>query len=267
MIKNIRLFDSGTEDAIVRAKLVKRKLISNGFNVVEDDNFELAIAVGGDGSFIRMVKNNNFNENIYYIGVNAGHLGYLQEVKEEEIDKFIDVLKNENYKVCNIGIQETIVNHINGEDKFYSINEIIVKPKETEETEGVLVAHVYGDNERLESFRGDGILIATPTGSTGHCLSAGGCIMDPDLDAQQIVPMCPISSNAYCTLDSPMIVKGEKPIVVSPENRNIKVVVDAKPKVFEKVDTVTTTMNKKIKVLRFEDYNFIKKVREKFLRK
>ena len=122
MIKNIRLFDSGTEDAIVRAKLVKRKLISNGFNVVEDDNFELAVAVGGDGSFIRMVKNNNFNENIYYIGVNAGHLGYLQEVKNEDIDKFIDVLKKENYKVCNIGIQETVVNHINGEDKFYSFS-------------------------------------------------------------------------------------------------------------------------------------------------
>ena len=81
MIKNIRLFDSGTEDAIVRAKLVKRKLISNGFNVVEDDNFELAVAIGGDGSFIRMVKNNSFNENIYYVGVNAGHLGYLKKLK------------------------------------------------------------------------------------------------------------------------------------------------------------------------------------------
>lgn len=265
MIKNIRLFDSGTEDAIVRAKLVKRKLISNDFNVVDDNNFELAIAVGGDGSFIRMVKINNFNEKIYYVGVNAGHLGYLQEVKKDELDKFIDALKEEKYKVCDIGIQETIVNHINGEDKLYSINEIIVKPKEEIETEGVLSAHIYVDNEHLESFRGDGIMIATPTGSTGHCLSAGGCIVDPDLNSQQIVPMNPIFSSAYHTLRSPMLVYGEKAIKISPENRNIKVVVDAKPIVFEKVDTVTTIMNKKIKCLRFEDYNFAKKVKEKFL--
>lgn len=265
MIKNIRLFDSGTEDAIARAKLVKRKLISNDFNVVEDDNFELAVAVGGDGSFIRMVKNNNFNENIYYIGVNAGHLGYLQEVKKDEIDKFIDVLKDDNFKVCDMYIQETVVNHINGEDRFYSINEIIVKPKENENTEGVLVANVYIDNEHLENFRGDGIMIATPTGSTGHCLSAGGSIVDPDLNLQQLVPMNPIFSSAYRSLSHPILVAGEKPIKISPENREIKLVVDAKPIVFEKVDTVTVTMNKKIKTLRFNEYNFARKVKEKFL--
>ena len=265
MIKNIRLFNSGTEDAIICAKLIKRKLISNDFNVVEDDNFELAVAIGGDGSFIRMVKDNNFNENIYYIGVNAGHLGYLQEVKKEETDKFIEALKEENYKVCEVGIQETIVNHINDEDKFYSINEVIVKPKENENTEGLLVANVYIDNERLENFRGDGIMVVTPTGSTAHCLSANGCIVDPDLDLQQVVPLCPIYSNAYNSLRSPILVRGDKPIKISPENRDIKIVVDAKPNVFEKVDTVTTVMNKKIKCLRFNDYNFVKKVREKFL--
>ena len=265
MIKNIRLFNSGTEDAIARAKLVKRKLISNDFNVVEDNNFELAVAVGGDGSFIRMVKNNNFNEDIYYIGVNAGHLGYLQEVKKDQLDKFVEVLKKDDFKVCDMHIQETIVNHINGEDKFYSINEIIVKPKENENTEGVLVANVYVDGGDLENFRGDGIMIATPTGSTGHCLSARGCIVDPDLNLQQLLPMNPIFSSEYRSLIHPMLVAGEKPIKISPENREIKLVVDAKPITFEKVDTVTVTMNKKIKCLRFKEYNFASKVKEKFL--
>ena len=266
MIKNIRLFDSGTEKAIYRAKLVKRKLISNDFNVVEDDNYDLAVAVGGDGSFIRMVKNNNFNENIFYVGVNAGHLGYLQEVKDEDIDKFIDALKDNSYKICDIRIQETVVNHINGEDRFNSINEIIVKPKENEETEGVLVAQVYVDNGRLQSFHGDGIMIATPTGSTGHALSAKGPIIDPDLNAQVMVPMNPIFSSEYHSLINPVVVSGEKPIKISPENKIIKVVVDAKPITFEKVDTVTVTMNKKVKCLRFGDYNFAEKLNEKFLR-
>ena len=266
MIKNIRLFDSGTEAAIARAKLVKRKLISNGFNVVEDDNFELAVAIGGDGSFIRMLKDNKFNENIYYIGVNAGHLGYLQEVKNEDIDKFIDTLKKENYKIYNMRVQETIVNHINGEARLNSINEVIVGPKGNEETEGVLAAQVYIDNGRLENFRGDGIMIATPTGSTGHAKSAHGCIIDPDLNAQELVPMNPLFSSEYHALTEPVAVFGEKPIVISPENKIIKVVVDAKPIVFEKVDTVTVVMNKKVKCLRFSDYNFAEKLNEKFLR-
>ena len=265
MIRNIKLFVNNNENSMKVAKLVKDKFSSNGF-IINEDQFDLAIAIGGDGSFLRMVRNNNFNENIYYVGVNAGHLGYLQEVKEDTIDKFIGVLKREEYTKSNMSIQETVVNHINGEDKLYSINEVIVKPKEEPETEGLLVAHVYINNEQLETFRGDGIMIVTPIGSTGHCLSAGGCIIDPDLEVQEFLPMNPIFSNAYHSLRAPMIVADKKPIKIYPEDRNIKLVVDGKPISFEKVGDVTTTvMKKKIKTLHFNNYNFVKKVKEKFL--
>ena len=106
------------------------KIDSNtGYYIVNNalNNYDLAIAVGGDGSFLRMVKQNNFNSDIYYIGINSGTLGFMQEVKITEIDKFIDELKNNKFKVEEIGIQETTIYHNNSSSKFYSLNEIVIR--------------------------------------------------------------------------------------------------------------------------------------------
>ena len=93
MIKNIKLFINNNDKSIKLGKLIRDKFTENGF-IITDKNFDLGIAVGGDGSFLRMIKNNNFNSNIYYVGINSGTLGFLQEVKLNEIDKFICELKN-----------------------------------------------------------------------------------------------------------------------------------------------------------------------------
>ena len=128
MIKNIKLFINKNDKSLETAKLIKDKLISNGF-IMNDNKYDLAIAVGGDGSFLRMVKETNFNSDIYYIGINAGTLGFMQEVKVDEIDKFINELKNNKYKIEEVGIQETTINHNKGTSLFYSLNEIVIREK------------------------------------------------------------------------------------------------------------------------------------------
>ena len=104
MIKNIKLFVNKNDKSLETAKLIKEKLVYNGF-VMNDKKYDLGIAVGGDGSFLRMVKQTNFNSDVYYIGINSGTLGFMQEVKLEEIDNFVTELKQEKYKVDEIGIQ------------------------------------------------------------------------------------------------------------------------------------------------------------------
>ena len=128
MIKNIKLFINKNDKSIETAKLIKERLTYNGF-IVDDKKYDLGIAVGGDGSFLRMVKQNNFNSVIYYIGINSGTLGFMQEVKVEEIDEFIDELKNNKYKVEEIGIQETVVKAKDSLSRFYSLNEIVIRDK------------------------------------------------------------------------------------------------------------------------------------------
>ena len=173
MIKNIKLFINKNDKSLLTSKLIKDKLIKNGF-VIDNDKYDLAIAIGGDGSFLRMVKENNFNSDIYYIGINLGTLGFMQEVKVEEIDKFIEELKNNKFKVDEIGIQETIVTHGNiSSSRFYSLNEIVIRDKNLK----VVNLDINIDNDLLERFMGDGILIATSSGSTAHNLSYGGSIV------------------------------------------------------------------------------------------
>ena len=86
--KRFKVFSNNNTKSKEVEKIVIKKLEENDF-VYSEDDFELAIAVGGDGSFLRMVKQTNFNSDILYVGINAGTLGFAQEVSIDDIDDFI----------------------------------------------------------------------------------------------------------------------------------------------------------------------------------
>lgn len=104
-IKRVKLFSNNSEKAQKIKELLINKLKANNINIVDNDH-DLGIAIGGDGSFLRMIKENNFNSNIYYIGINAGTLGFAQEISIENIDEFINNLNNNNFIVEELGVQE-----------------------------------------------------------------------------------------------------------------------------------------------------------------
>ena len=264
MIKNIKLFINKNDKSIETAKLIKERLTYNGF-ILDDKKYDLGIAVGGDGSFLRMVKQNNFNSDIYYIGINSGTLGFMQEVKVEEIDNFINELKEKKYKVDEIGIQETIVSSKHYESrlpKFYSLNEIVVRDKNLK----VLKMDINIDNDLLERFMGDGILISTSSGSTAHNLSYGGSIIYPTFSSLQITPMGPINSKAYKSLVNSVIIPDKKEITLIPENKSLLLTVDGENKIYNEVESISTKIDdKKIKCLRLSHYNFPEKINEKLL--
>ena len=92
-IKRIKIFANNNDKSLLLKDVVATKLIKNDFEIVED-NFDLGIAIGGDGSFLRMIKDTNFDSNTYYIGINAGTLGFAQEVEINDIENFINDLGN-----------------------------------------------------------------------------------------------------------------------------------------------------------------------------
>lgn len=97
-VKRFRLFSNDYEKAKVVEEKVREKLVENNF-IEDKNNYDLAIAIGGDGSFLRMVKQTNFNSNVLYVEINAGTLGFAQEVSIDDIDDFIEELKTDSYKV------------------------------------------------------------------------------------------------------------------------------------------------------------------------
>lgn len=261
MIKNIKLFINNNKESLALGEIVRKSFINEGFNI-QEDNFDLGIAIGGDGSFLRMVKATSYDSNPYYVGINSGTLGFLQEVKKDEVDKLIDEIKEKKYKVDEIGIQDTEICHENGNSKFYSLNEIVIRDEDLK----LLIAGISIDNDLLEVFNGDGILISTSQGSTAHNLSYGGSIVPGVFSTLQITPMGPINSKAYQTLSNSVIIPSNMKIIIKPKNQGVMVTVDGNNLIYRNVSNINTIIkDKKIKCLRFSHYNFPQKINEKLL--
>ena len=114
----IIIFDKSKKVAAdLKAELKKYK-----FKIVDEDP-ELVISVGGDGSFLRMVKEMRFNPNIYYIGVNSGTLGFLQEINIKDCKDFVERLNSNKYKIEDISVEETRITANKHVYKYISLNE------------------------------------------------------------------------------------------------------------------------------------------------
>lgn len=263
-INKIRLFPNDNKKSKEIEKVLKEELEKNNFQICEDD-FELGIAIGGDGSFLRMIKQCNFNSDIYYIGVNTGTLGFLQEIKPEEIKEFVEKLKNYDFKVEEIGIQETKVETDETTSLFYSLNEIVIREKDLNTT----LITIKVDDVKLENFVGDGILVSTSVGSTAYNLSYGGSIVYNTLHTLQITPIAPLNSKAYRNLLNSVVIPENKLITIIPnqDERNILITIDGENNIYDNVTKIETIVSKKrINCLRLNDYNFINIVNEKFLK-
>jgi len=263
-IEKIKLFVNDSDKSKEVADRVKKALNSKGFTISEDD-FDLAIAIGGDGTFLRMVKNTNFNSDILYAGVNSGTLGFAQEIEINEIDSFIESLKNEDYIYEEIGIQEIEVNTTDNNSKFYSLNEVVIRDEEL----NTIGFDVYIDGILLEEYMGDGLLISTSFGSTAYNLSFGGSIVYNTFHTLQITPIAPLNNKNYRNLINSVIIPSDKEITLIPKEKtaNLILTVDGDNTTYNSVSKIKVSIhNKTIKTIRKKDYNFIKKVNDKLLK-
>ena len=230
MIKKVKLFINDNEKSKSIATDLKNKLLENDFILAEDE-FDLGISIGGDGSFLRMIKETNYSNNILYVGINTGTLGFAQEVSKDEIDDFLDNIKNNNYKIDEIGIQETKIICEDKDYLFNSLNEIVVRDKQL----NTLTLDILIDNNKLEKYVGDGMLVSTSFGSTAYINS--------------------------------VIIPSSKLITMISKNKDLLVTVDGDNIVLDNVESIETTMSKKtIKCYRDNNYDFSKKINEKFLK-
>ncbi len=264
LINRIKLFPNNNEKSIEIARELANRLEIADFKIV-DSKYDLAIAIGGDGSFLRMVKNNVFDSETYYVGVNAGTLGFLQEISLDDIDIFIERLNNNDFAIETIGVQETKITTKKGDmSRFFSLNEIVIRDKNLKTAK--LMVEI--DHELLEKYIGDGILISTSIGSTAYNLNFGGSIVYDDLHTLQITPIAPLNTKSYRDVLNSIIIPENRSITIKPleEKNDLIITVDGENNFYNDVVKIDTCVrNKKIKVIRMTNFSYARKINEKFL--
>lgn len=263
-MKKVKLFVNNNEKSLEVAKTIKEKLEKKNFKIVEED-YEIAIAIGGDGSFLRMIKETAFNEDCIYVGINAGTLGFAQEINLNEIGEFIKSLEQEDYKIEEIGIAEIEIKTPDSISKQLSLNEIVIRDLELN-TANLRIAV---EQVLLENYVGDGILISTSFGSTAYNLSFGGSIVYNTFHTLQITPIAPLNNKSYRNLMNSVIIPSNNEVTVSPENRtkDLLITIDGDNNEYKNVEEVSVKAEgRTIKVFRKKDYNFINKINNKFLK-
>ena len=263
-IKRVKLFINESEKSQEVAKKVKESLKENDLELVENEDFDLGIAIGGDGTFLRMINTSNFRGDVFFVGINAGTLGFAQEIHVEEIDEFMKSLKEEDFFYEEIGVGKGIVKTKNEEKEFCFLNEIAIRDKEL----NVSHFNVLIDDVLLEEYAGDGMLISTSFGSTAYNLSYGGSIVYNTFHTLQLTPIAAIHNKVYHSLKNSVIIPFDKSVTLEPlKDNNFILMVDGRNNYYDEVERIIVKGNDiPIKVIRKQDYNFVQKVNDKFLK-
>ena len=149
---------------------------------------DLAVAIGGDGTIVHVAKA-AAEAGCPVLGINAGHLGFLAGLEADELEALPLLLSGE-YTVDERALLEVIVHTDQGAITRYALNEAVISRGGLSRLVDVMVS---ADGGEVLSCRGDGVIIATPTGSTAYSLSAGGPVVDPSVDCVLLTPVCPHS--------------------------------------------------------------------------
>lgn len=159
-----------------------------------DGSFDLLISIGGDGSMLRSVLFVR-DLDIPIMGVNTGRLGFLATVQKNDIEAAVEAVINGKYEVRRRSLlQVTTVPGIEEQTEVnFALNEVAVSRKNTT---SMITVNTWLDEEYLTAYWADGLIIATPTGSTGYSLSCNGPVVAPSTNAFVLTPIAPHNLNA-----------------------------------------------------------------------
>ncbi|MDR2771723.1 MAG: NAD(+)/NADH kinase [Clostridiales Family XIII bacterium] len=246
----------------------RTKLANAGFTVVSDfdETVEFIVCIGGDGSLLSTLAALRFPATPL-IGVNTGHVGFFQELQPGELDEFIFRYRE---KQCVLQELRTLRARIVGADDeafdaLLGLNEIAIHGAHSH----VANLHIFIGDSFIETFRGDGILVSTPAGSTAYNYALGGSIVDPRLDLLQITPIAPINNSAYRSFTSSVLLPPHLSVNVFPEfvrAPDILIAADGAERTYTGVKQIHIAFSgETVRLLRFPHYDFWNKVKQKLL--
>ena len=223
-----------------------------------ENDFNFVFAIGGDGTILRSITYVK-DSNIPILGINTGRLGFLTSIQKENIQEAISLIVNNKFSI----IKRTLLEVKSGSqnDAFYdypfALNEITIQRKDTT---SLLNISCEINDKYLTNYWSDGLIISTPTGSTGYSLSNGGSIVSPESNVILLNPIAPhninmrslvIPDNSKINID----IEGDTDINLSVDSRMYSVDCSNQIEIFKADFTIGT--------IKFDNDNFYKRLREK----
>ena len=246
--------------------LYEKKIVQKEYSTFHshsqlNSSFDMLISIGGDGTMLRaatLVRNSG----IPILGVNAGRLGFLASVQKENIENFLQFVIAKKYTISPRTLLSLSCTPKNAEiqDLNFAMNEISVSRKDTT---SMITIDTYLNDEFLNSYWADGLIIATPTGSTGYSMSCGGPILTPDVKSLVITPIAPHNLNAR-----PLVIpdKTEIRLKVSGREENYLISLDSRiASVKNESVLVIKKTPFKINMVEIPGETFLKTLRNKLL--
>lgn len=180
-------------DYLIDTELVKflklPEIEPNGKLEVIARKSDIILAFGGDGTFLSVARSVGAS-NVPILGINLGRMGFLAEVTIDEIYESLENIIHEKYEVLERMVLEAVIHHKDSSRTCYALNDIVI---DRGGFSRIFRVDVFINEFLLNTYLGDGIIIATPTGSTAYSLSANGPIVDPTVNCMIINPICPHS--------------------------------------------------------------------------
>jgi len=263
-------FNQNNVELVIEADFLKmlyeKQLIKKEYKTFKsynelDSSFDILLSIGGDGTILRaatLVRRSG----IPILGINAGRLGFLASVQKENIGAFLQLVIDRKYTISKRTLLSLNISPKNKDiqDINFAMNEISVSRKDTT---SMITIETYLNGEFLNSYWADGLIIATPTGSTGYSLSCGGPILTPDVKSLVITPIAPHNLNAR-----PLVIPDKTEIRLKVTGREEQYLVSLDSRITSIRNESILTIKKtpfQINMVEIPEETFLKTLRNKLL--
>ena len=241
-------------------KIVEKQYKTFSSHTDLDNSFSIVISIGGDGTILRAATYVR-DSGIPILGVNAGRLGFLAKVQKESIESFLQIVLEKKYSITERTLLSMACSPTLAQMNVdFAMNEVAVSRKDTT---SMITIETFLNGEYLNSYWADGLIIATPTGSTGYSLSCGGPILTPDVKALVITPIAPHNLNAR-----PLVIPDDTEITLKVSGREEQYLVSLDSRITSVNNNSVLKIKKtpfRINMVEIPEETFFKTLRNKLL--
>ncbi|RXZ84916.1 NAD kinase [Paenibacillaceae bacterium] len=224
---------------------------------------EIVISIGGDGTLLQAFHTFMHRiDEVAFIGIHTGHLGFYADWKTDELEELVNMMASAPPKLVRYPLAEIRLETPTGPANYLSLNEFTLKG-----VDGTLVAQININDELFEMFRGDGIVISTPSGSTAYNKSVGGAVIHPSIPSLQIAEIASINNRVYRTLGSSVILPDHHHCdIISSKEQRLLLTIDHLNIERKDIQSIRCRVSdRKVSFARYRPFPFWNRVREAFL--